>query len=102
MLEKKCGAWRSLDSALEWGSRGRWFKSSRPDYVRRGRPDAYRDRPHQLSYQPAGKEAPGPARGRGRGRVADLDTEEVPHLKTKFLVGICLISVSLSIFAPQT
>ena len=26
------GAWRSLASASEWGSEGRWFKSSRPDY----------------------------------------------------------------------
>ena len=25
------GAWRSLDSASDWGSEGRWFKSSRPD-----------------------------------------------------------------------
>ena len=25
------GAWRSLASALEWGSRGRRFKSARPD-----------------------------------------------------------------------
>ena len=27
------GAWRSLASALEWGSRGRRFKSSRPDQI---------------------------------------------------------------------
>lgn len=25
------GAWRSLDSALPWGGRGRWFESSRSD-----------------------------------------------------------------------
>src|SRR5438270_8147236 len=27
----KLGAWRSLASAPEWGSGGRWFESSRPD-----------------------------------------------------------------------
>src|SRR5690349_1870490 len=27
------GAWRSLVSALDWGSRGRWFESSRPDQL---------------------------------------------------------------------
>ena len=27
------GAWRSLASALDWGSRGRRFKSCRPDFV---------------------------------------------------------------------
>ena len=27
------GAWRSLVSALDWGSRGRRFESSRPDYL---------------------------------------------------------------------
>ena len=27
------GAWRSLASALDWGSRGRRFKSCRPDYL---------------------------------------------------------------------
>ena len=29
------GAWRSLASAPEWGSGGRWFESSRPD-IRKG------------------------------------------------------------------
>ncbi len=29
--EEKIGAWRSLDSAPEWGSGGRRFKSGRPD-----------------------------------------------------------------------
>ena len=28
------GTWRSLASALDWGSRGRRFKSCRPDYER--------------------------------------------------------------------
>src|SRR5262249_1609315 len=28
------GAWRSLASAPEWGSGGRWFESSRPDIAR--------------------------------------------------------------------
>ena len=30
----KCdlGVWRSLDSAFDWGSKGRWFKSSHPDF----------------------------------------------------------------------
>ena len=28
----RLGAWRSLASAPEWGSGGRWFESSRPDY----------------------------------------------------------------------
>ena len=27
------GAWRSLASALDWGSRGRRFKSCRPDWL---------------------------------------------------------------------
>src|SRR5262245_42613883 len=27
----RLGAWRSLASAPEWGSGGRWFESSRPD-----------------------------------------------------------------------
>ena len=27
------GPWRSLASAPEWGSGGRWFESSRPDMV---------------------------------------------------------------------
>ena len=27
------GAWRRSDSALAWGARGRWFKSSRPDKI---------------------------------------------------------------------
>jgi putative endonuclease len=31
---KKRGAWRSLASALEWGSRGRRFESDRPDFIR--------------------------------------------------------------------
>ena len=26
------GAWRSLVSAFDWGSKGRWFESSRPDF----------------------------------------------------------------------
>ena len=29
--QENFGAWRSLDSASDWGSEGRWFKSSRPD-----------------------------------------------------------------------
>ncbi len=32
-FEIQFGAWRSLASALEWGSRGRWFKSTRPDHI---------------------------------------------------------------------
>ena len=31
------GAWRSLVSALDWGSRGRWFKSSRPESCKASR-----------------------------------------------------------------
>ena len=31
------GAWRSLDSALQWGCRGRRFKSSRPDQFKKRR-----------------------------------------------------------------
>ena len=27
------GAWRSPVSALDWGARGRWLKSSRPDII---------------------------------------------------------------------
>gem|GEM_PF-6904136 len=27
------GAWRSLVSAPDWGSGGRWFESSRPDHT---------------------------------------------------------------------
>ena len=41
------GAWRSLASALDWGSRGRRFKSCRPDIGRSGivdSPCALRDR----------------------------------------------------------
>src|SRR5438034_5358007 len=30
----RTGAWRSLASAPEWGSGGRWFESSRPDIVK--------------------------------------------------------------------
>ena len=29
------GVWRSLDSASDWGSEGRWFKSSHPDLKRK-------------------------------------------------------------------
>jgi hypothetical protein len=29
---RQSGAWRSLASALDWGSRGRRFKSCRPDF----------------------------------------------------------------------
>src|SRR5438105_515743 len=32
---KRHGAWRSLASAPEWGSGGRWFESSRPDISRK-------------------------------------------------------------------
>ena len=31
LADEPHGAWRSLVSALDWGSRGRWFESSRPD-----------------------------------------------------------------------
>src|SRR5262245_36044381 len=30
----RIGPWRSLASAPEWGSGGRWFESSRPDIAR--------------------------------------------------------------------
>ena len=30
---RQSGAWRSLASALDWGSRGRRFKSCRPDFT---------------------------------------------------------------------
>lgn len=32
------GLWRSLDSALDWGSRGRGFKSRQPDEMTKSRP----------------------------------------------------------------
>src|SRR5438132_11801984 len=34
-IARATGAWRSLASAPEWGSGGRWFESSRPD-LRKG------------------------------------------------------------------
>ena len=33
LLADGFGAWRSLASALDWGSRGRRFKSCRPDWL---------------------------------------------------------------------
>jgi hypothetical protein len=36
------GAWRSLASALDWGSRGRRFKSCRPDFWESLENKAYR------------------------------------------------------------
>jgi hypothetical protein len=33
LLHGGFGAWRSLASALDWGSRGRRFKSCRPDWL---------------------------------------------------------------------
>src|SRR5262245_43529514 len=41
------GAWRSLASAPEWGSGGRWFESSRPD-LSRGRSNKALRLPLQL------------------------------------------------------
>src|SRR5436305_501476 len=38
VVTQATGAWRSLASAPEWGSGGRWFESSRPD-LRKGRRD---------------------------------------------------------------
>jgi hypothetical protein len=34
IMTSEAGAWRSLASAPEWGSGGRWFESSRPDIAR--------------------------------------------------------------------
>ena len=39
--QKGFGAWRSLVSALVWGTRGRWFKSSRPDCSEPGETRAF-------------------------------------------------------------
>src|SRR5271170_3552745 len=36
------GAWRSLASAPEWGSGGRWFESSRPDIRKASRTNRLR------------------------------------------------------------
>src|SRR6185436_3981389 len=54
------GAWRSLVSAPDWGSGGRWFKSSRPDQFHRIRqPTAVSDKPLILVSNDDGIRAPG-------------------------------------------
>jgi len=37
MVKKKIGVWRSLDSAFDWGSKGRRFKSCHPDFAESGK-----------------------------------------------------------------
>ena len=59
------GVWRSLASALDWGSRGRRFKSCRPDH--RGAPSGER-RPRALRWA-SGRTCPD-AQSRTRGRLS--------------------------------
>ena len=67
------GAWRSLVSALDWGSRGRWFESSRPDQLFLGRGAQRAPRTVSLGHDHRPSAPPAhERRRRPRGRPARL------------------------------
>ena len=61
------GAWRSLASALEWGSRGRRFESCRPDFF----PKQALGRERQRAFSIQGLDLRRPAEGSNTGFRAD-------------------------------